>query len=159
MSVKTIAFTLNGEAKEVYANPGEMLVDVLRDKLGLTGTKIGCRSGGCGACTVMVNGKAVNSCLVPVGKVAGATVVTVEGIAENGELHPVQEALVNHGAVQCGFCFPGIVVSSKALLDENPNPDKQEIRKALEGNLCRCTGYIKVEQAVTKAAAQIRKEA
>lgn len=154
MSYKNISFTLNGEVKNVFANPGEMLVDILREKLGLTGTKVGCRTAGCGACTVIIDGKAVNSCMTPVGRVAGATIVTVEGIAENGELHPVQKAMMENGAVQCGFCIPGVVVSSKVLLDEKPNPDLEDIKKALSGHLCRCTGYIKIEEAVANAAAK-----
>jgi aerobic carbon-monoxide dehydrogenase small subunit len=156
MPAKNISFTLNGETKDVFANPGEMLVDVLRDKLGLTGTKIGCRTSSCGACTVIVDGLAVNSCLTPIGKVAGAAVETIEGVAEQGKLHPVQQSLTEKGGVQCGFCTPGIVMSSKVLLNQNPNPDSADIRTALSGNLCRCTGYIKVEEAVVNAAAAIR---
>jgi len=156
MSVKNITFTLNGEVKDVFSNPGEMLVDVLRDKLGLTGTKIGCRTSSCGACTVIVDGLAVNSCLTPIGKVAGAAVETIEGVAEQGKLHPVQQSLTEKGGVQCGFCTPGIVMSSKVLLNQNSNPDSADIRTALSGNLCRCTGYIKVEEAVVNAAAAIR---
>ena len=155
MSVKNISFTLNGEVKDVFANPGEMLVDVLRDKLGLTGTKIGCRTSSCGACTVIVDGLAVNSCMTPIGKVAGAVVETIEGVAEQEKLHPVQQTLTENGAVQCGFCTPGIVMSSKALLNQNPKPDSAAIRTALSGNLCRCTGYMKIEEAVLKAAAAI----
>lgn len=151
MATQTISFTLNGEAREVTADPGDMLVEVLRDKLGLTGTKVGCGTGGCGACTVIIDGLAVNSCLTPMGKVAGSAVETIEGVATDG-LHPVQEQLIESGAVQCGFCMPGIVMSSKALLDHNPDPTPDEIRKALDGNLCRCTGYIRVEEAVKKAA-------
>ncbi|MCK9444846.1 MAG: (2Fe-2S)-binding protein [Tissierellaceae bacterium] len=158
MSLKKISFFLNGEAKDVYANPGDMLVDVIRDKLGLLGTKVGCKTGGCGACTVMLDGLAVNSCMIPVGKVAGKSVVTIEGVAENNELHPIQEAMMEDGAVQCGYCTPGIIVSAKALFDENPNPDSEDIHRALEGNICRCTGYIKVEEAIVKAASNIRKE-
>jgi len=156
MSVKNITFTLNGEVKDVFSNPGEMLVDVLRDKLGLTGTKIGCRTSSCGACTVIVDALAVNSCLTPIGKVAGAAVETIEGVAEQGKLHPVQQSLTEKGGVQCGFCTPGIVMSSKVLLNQNSNPDSADIRTALSGNLCRCTGYIKVEEAVVNAAAAIR---
>ena len=152
MSLKKIEFTINGQPTELWANPGEMLVDVLRDRLNLTGTKIGCRAGDCGACTVIMNGKAVNSCLVPVGKAAGAVIETIEGVAEPEKLHPVQQAMVDNGAVQCGFCFPGMVMSSKALLDQNPDPDRQAIRTALAGNICRCTGYAKIEEAVANAA-------
>lgn len=152
MSLRDISFTLNGERVTVYAKPGELLVDVLRDKLELTGTKVGCRAGDCGACTVILDGCAVNSCLIPVGKVEGAEVQTVEGVADGGELHPVQQAMVDNGAVQCGFCFPGMVMSAKALLDNDPNPDREGIRTALAGNICRCTGYAKIEEAVANAA-------
>ncbi len=152
--MKKISFTLNGQPVEIYAGPGEMLVDVLRDKLALTGTKIGCRAGDCGACTVIINGRAVNSCITPMGKVAGATVETIEGVGTPDHLHPVQQAMIDNGAVQCGFCFPGMVMSSKALLDHNPNPDSQTIRTALAGNICRCTGYTKIEEAVAHAAHQ-----
>jgi carbon-monoxide dehydrogenase small subunit len=154
MSVSTISFTLNGAPCDVIAEPGEMLVDVLREKLGLTGTKVGCGTGGCGACTVILDGVAVNSCLTPMGKIAGRSVVTIEGVATE-ELHPVQKALIGNGAVQCGFCMPGIVMSSKALLDRNPHPTREEIRTALDGNLCRCTGYMRVEDAVEKAASEV----
>lgn len=152
MSIKNIAFTLNREKVSVLAEPGEMLVDVLRDKLGLTGTKIGCRAGDCGACTVILNGAAVNSCLIPLGKAEGAQLQTIEGVAYDDRLHPVQQALMDNGAVQCGFCFPGMVMSAKALLDQNVNPTKEEVRTAIAGNICRCTGYTKIEEAVTDAA-------
>jgi len=152
MAARTISFTLNGEVTEVIAEPGEMLLDVLRDKLGLTGTKEGCGTGGCGACTVILDGLTVNACLTPMGKVVGSKLVTIEGVATH-DLHPVQQALIDTGAVQCGYCIPGIVMSSKALLDRRPNPTLNEIRKALDGNLCRCTGYVKIEEAVQRAAA------
>lgn len=155
MSKKNISFVLNGETVEVYASPDELLVDVLREKLGLTGTKVGCRVGDCGACTVIMNGMAVNSCLLPIGKVAGATIQTVEGVEGPDELHPVQQAMIDHAAVQCGFCFSGMVMSSKALLDQNPDPTREEIRRALAGNICRCTGYAKIEDAVADAAGRI----
>ena len=152
MAVRTISFTLNGKATDIVAEPGEMLLDVLRDKLGMTGTKEGCGTGGCGACTVIIDGFAVNSCLTPIGKVTGSEVMTIEGVATD-DLHPVQQALIDTGAVQCGFCIPGMVMSSKALLDRNPNPTVDDIRHALQGNLCRCTGYVKIEEAVQRAAA------
>jgi len=155
MSGKNISFKLNGELTSVFTDPGEMLVDVLRDKLQLTGTKIGCRAGECGACTVILNGKAVNSCIIPVGKVEGAVVETIEGVGTQDNLHPVQKNMVENGSVQCGFCFPGMVMSSKALLDQNPNPTQEEIKTALAGNICRCTGYAKIEQAVASAAGEM----
>lgn len=154
MNLRNINFTLNGEETSIYANPGELLVDVLRDKFLLKGTKIGCKTGGCGACTVILDGRAVNSCMIPLGKVEGRSVTTVEGISEEGQLHPIQEALIDNGAVQCGFCFSGIVASGKALYDLNPHANEHDVRKALEGNICRCTGFIKIEEAVLKAIRQ-----
>ena len=153
---KNISFLLNGEQVEVYTDPGELLVDVLREKLQLTGTKIGCKAGDCGACTVLLNGTAVNSCLIPVGKVQGASVVTIEGLADGEQLHPVQQAFIDHGAVQCGMCTPGMILSAKALLDNNPSPTQEEIREGLSGNICRCTGYVKIEEAVAGAADTMR---
>lgn len=128
--MKKISFTLNGQPVDIYAEPGEMLVDVLRDRLALTGTKIGCLAGDCGACTVIINGQAVNSCITPMGKVAGAAVETIEGVGTPDYLHPLQQAMIDNGSVQCGFCFPGMVMSSKALLDHNPSPDSKAIRTA-----------------------------
>ncbi len=153
---KAISFLLNGETVEVFVDPGMLLVDVLREELQLTGTKIGCKAGDCGACTVILNGLAVNSCLIPVGKVEGASVVTIEGLAKLDKLHPVQEAFIDHGAIQCGLCTPGFIMSAKALLDKNPCPDKEQIREALSGNICRCTGYVKIEKAVGEAAKAIQ---
>ncbi len=155
MSLKMLKFTLNGEPMEVPVSPSDMLVDVLRDKLELTGTKKGCGEGECGACTVIMNGKAVASCLVPALKAMGAEVETVEGVAKE-KAHPVQEAFMDLGAVQCGFCIPGMIMSSKALLDENPKPSKEEIREAISGNICRCTGYVKIEKAVEGAAQKLQ---
>ena len=153
---KNITFLLNGEQVDVYVNPGELLVDVLRDKLQLTGTKIGCKAGDCGACTVLLNGTAVNSCLIPVGKVQGASVVTIEGLADGETLHPVQQAFIDHGAVQCGLCTPGMIMSAKALLDQNASPTREEIREGMSGNICRCTGYVKIEEAIAGAAEKMR---
>ena len=152
MAKKLITFTLNGEQTEVYVEPDRALVDVIRDDLKLKGTKIGCRSGDCGACTVILNGVAVDSCLIPIAKVSGQSVQTIEGVADGDKLHPVQQAMVDNGAVQCGFCFSGMVMSAKALLDENPDPTREEIRRAISGNLCRCTGYHKIVDAVDIAA-------
>ena len=142
---------------EIPVSPSDMLVDVLRDKLELTGTKKGCGKGECGACTVIMNGKAVASCLVPALKAMGANVETVEGVA-NGKAHPLQETFMDLGAVQCGFCTPGMVMSSKALLDENPKPTKAEIREAIAGNICRCTGYVKIEEAVEAAVQKLQEK-
>ena len=128
-----------------------MLVEVLRDQLELTGTKVACGEGECGACTVLLDGQPVNSCLVPALKVQGREVLTVEGLASLGELHPLQKAFVEHGAVQCGYCTPGMLMSAKALLDHNPNPTEEEVRLAISGNLCRCTGYAKIVEAVLAA--------
>jgi len=157
MSFKTLRFTLNGEPMEIAVSPSDMLVDVLRDKLELTGTKKGCGKGECGACTVIMNGKAVASCLVPALKAIDAEIETIEGVA-NGEAHPLQETFMDLGAVQCGFCTPGMIMSSKALLDDKPQPTKSEIREAIAGNICRCTGYVKIEEAVEAAAEKLREQ-
>jgi carbon-monoxide dehydrogenase small subunit len=133
--------------------PGTLLVDLLRENFGLTGTKVGCREGECGACTVLVDGVAYNSCLMPALKVQGREVTTIEGLQKaDGSLDPIQEAFMDAGAAQCGFCTPGMIMSAKALLDSNPNPEENEIRKALSGVLCRCTGYRKIVQAVKSVA-------
>ena len=125
----------------------------MREHLEITGTKPGCESGECGACTVLVNGKAINSCIFPAMEVHGATVITIEGLAKpSGELHPLQKAFVEHGGVQCGFCTPGMIMAAKGLLDENPNPTEDEIRHALAGNICRCTGYVQIIEAVRAAS-------
>ena len=143
-----VKFTVNGDGREVYVKPGETLLDVIRDDLGLTGTKEGCGKGECGACTVILDGKAVPSCLVLAASVNDKSVITIEGLAENGELHPLQEAFVKYYAVQCGFCTPGMILTAKAYLDINPNPSEDEVRDALQANLCRCTGYEKIVEAV-----------
>jgi aerobic carbon-monoxide dehydrogenase small subunit len=148
----TVNFRLNGEAVEVSCVPDKMLVDLIRDNLELTGTKIGCREGECGACTVIMNGEAVNSCLIPVAKVMGKEIQTIEGVVDKDKLHPIQEAFIDKGAVQCGFCIPGVVMSAKALLDKNKTPDKDELREAISGNICRCTGYVKIEDAINQAS-------
>ena len=147
MSVR-VEFTVNGDPREILVNPGETLLDVLRDDLGLTGTKKGCGKGECGACTVILDGEAVPSCLVLAASVNGKKIITIEGIAENGKLHPLQEAFVKYYAVQCGFCTPGMILTAKAYLDVNPNPSEEEVREALQANLCRCTGYEKIVEAV-----------
>ncbi len=149
-----IAFTLNGLSVEVTAPPMARLLDVLREDLGFVGTKYGCGEGECGACTVLVDGVPVMSCLVPVAQVAGRTVVTVEGIAIDGELGDLQEAFLELGGVQCGICTPGMLVAAKAYLDDGGSPNEEKIREALEGNLCRCTGYAAIVEAVARVAEQ-----
>lgn len=151
---QVISFVLNGDQMELEVESHWTLLYLLREHLELTGTKPGCESGECGACTVLVNGKAINSCIFPAMEVQGATVLTIEGLAKpSGELHPLQRAFVEHGGVQCGFCTPGMIMAAKGLLDENPNPTEDEIRHALAGNICRCTGYVQIIEAV-KAASQ-----
>jgi len=144
--------TLNGQKVTVEIEPSELLAYVLRDRLGMTGTKIGCDEGECGACTVILDGQAVNSCLLPAMKADGCEVVTVEGLAQGGELDPLQRAFIDRGAVQCGYCTPGLLMSVRALLDENPHPSEQEIKDAIAGNLCRCTGYFQIVEAIKEAA-------
>jgi aerobic-type carbon monoxide dehydrogenase small subunit (CoxS/CutS family) len=155
---KTITLTVNDETYEIDVQPKDLLLDVIRDKLSLTGTKRGCDTGECGACTVIMSGKPVNSCLVLAVEADGREITTIEGLAKNGILHPLQEAFVKHGAIQCGFCTPGMILSAKALLDGNSDPTEEEIRVAISGNLCRCTGYTKIIEAI-KACAQAMKEA
>lgn len=149
-----IMLTINGDAYPVAVKAHETLSKVLRDKLGLTGTKIGCENGECGACTVLLNGDPVNSCLVLAVEADGSQIETVEGLSKDGDLHPLQSAFVAHNAIQCGFCTPGMLMSSKALLDRNPHPTEDEIRHALVGNLCRCTGYVRIVEAIQDVAAQ-----
>lgn len=149
--------TVNGTYMEVMVDEEQRLADFLRERLMLTGTKIGCRKGECGACTVILDGKAVTSCLVSVMKAMDAEIWTIEGLGKAGDLHPLQKAFIEKGAVQCGFCTPGMIMSAKALLDQNPDPTGEEIREALSGNICRCTGYVRIEEAVRSAAAQLQK--
>ncbi|MBC7323728.1 MAG: (2Fe-2S)-binding protein [Moorella sp. (in: Bacteria)] len=147
---------VNGAEYEIEAPADITLLELLRENLGLTGTKEGCGKGECGACTVLLDGQAVNSCLIPAARAQGSEVVTIEGLAApDGKLHPLQEAFISEGAVQCGFCTPGMIMSAKALLDSNPRPSREEIKLALAGNLCRCTGYVKIITAVEKAAAML----
>jgi carbon-monoxide dehydrogenase small subunit len=153
---KTIQFTLNGKNVTREVANHRLLLDLLRDEIGATGTKEGCGTGDCGACTVLFNGKPVNSCLVLSGELDGADIVTIEGLQIGPELHPIQKAFLQDGGAQCGYCTPGMLMMSKSLLDENPNPSEEDIRYALSGNLCRCTGYAKIIQAVQDAAAMIR---
>lgn len=150
--------TINGDVTEFLCDPGASLLDVLRDTLHLTGSKEGCGSGDCGACTVELDGEMVCSCLVLAAEAEGRTVATIEGVAEGSVLHPVQQKFLEHAALQCGFCTPGFIVAAKSLLDRNPNPTETEVRYWLAGNLCRCTGYDKIVRAVMDAAAELRQE-
>ena len=147
-----ITLKINGESYEVAVEPRKLLVDALRDDLGLMGTKKACDFGNCGSCTVLIDGKPVLSCLTLAIEARDKDILTIEGMARNGHLHPLQQAFVDYGAIQCGFCTPGMLLSAKALLDENPQPTDTEIKEALSGNLCRCTGYVKIIEAVEKAA-------
>ena len=155
---RVLSFTLNGDPIEVVCKDNMTLLDLLRDKLGLTGTKKGCEQGECGACTVMLDGKPVNSCCTLAVECEGRDVVTVEGIAKNSQLHPIQKQFIEKWALQCGYCTPGMIMSAKALLDVNPHPTELEIREAIEGNLCRCTGYAKIVEAIQAAAAEMNWE-
>jgi len=151
-----VSFEVNGKQVSVESLPNRTLLDALREDLGLTGVKDACGGEGeCGACTVIVDGKSVNSCMVFIGQVEGCTIETIEGIAKNGELHPLQRAFVEAGAVQCGCCTPGAIMAAKALLKENPHPSDEQIREGLSGNLCRCTGYVKMIDAVRRAAQEM----
>lgn len=154
MSFHHISLTVNGEYEQVDVPSQMTLLQMLREKLALTGTKNGCSAGECGACTVLLNGEPVNSCMVLAVECQGASVVTVEGLAQDGVLDPLQQAIIDHGGVQCGFCTPGMLISARALLNRNPDPTEEEIRSALVGNLCRCTGYIRIVDAVRDAAAR-----
>lgn len=147
-----LSFVLNGQPMHIDELPDTRVIDLLRESLGLTGTKEGCGSGECGACTILVDGEARLSCLMKVAQLEGRVVTTIEGVAPVGTLHPLQEAFIEHGAVQCGFCTPGIVLTALALLARNPRPDRHTIREGLSGNLCRCTGYQKIVDAVEAAA-------
>jgi aerobic carbon-monoxide dehydrogenase small subunit len=149
---KTIALNVNGELHEIAVNPWQTLVDVIRDGLRLTGTKRACGLGTCGVCTVIIDGKAILSCLTLAVECEGHSITTIEGIGGPEGLHPIQKSFIENGAVQCGFCTPGVILSAKALLDENPNPNDEEIKEALSGTFCRCTGHIKTVEAVRKAA-------
>jgi carbon-monoxide dehydrogenase small subunit len=158
MSRIHVTTTVNGDEREFLCAPGQTLLDALRDELGMTGSKEGCGSGDCGACTVVLDGEMVCSCLVLAGEAQGRRVDTIEGVAEGSQLHPVQQKFLENAALQCGFCTPGFIVASKALLDKNPNPTETEVRYWLAGNLCRCTGYDKIVRAVLDAAAELRQE-
>ena len=147
---------VNGEDYETFTESWKTLVQVLREELGLTGTKEGGNTGNCGVCTVLIDGKAVKSCMVLASQATGTDILTIEGLSKNG-VHPLQQAFIDHFAVQCGFCTPGMILRSKALLDENPNPTEEEVKLGLAGNLCRCTGYVKIVEAVLSAAKMMGK--
>jgi len=148
----TIELSVNGLIWPVTVEADELLVDVLRERLGLRGTKKGCGTGDCGACTVLLDGRAVNSCLILAVAAEGLAITTIEGLAEGDDIHPIQQAYIDQGAVQCGFCTPGMIMATKGLLDENPQPTRDEIRTALAGNICRCTGYWRIVAAVESLA-------
>ena len=153
-----VSTTVNGDAVEFACPQDETLIDSLRDRLSLTGAKEGCGTGDCGACSITLDGRLVCACLVLGAEADGRRIETVEGLSEGGKLHPLQEKFIEHAALQCGICTPGFLVAAKALLDRNPNPNVEEIRYALAGNLCRCTGYDKIVRAVQAAAKQMRKK-
>jgi carbon-monoxide dehydrogenase small subunit len=158
MSKLLVSTSVNGDPQQFLCDPETTLLDALREEMGLTGSKEGCGSGDCGACTVVLDGKMVCSCLVLAPEAEGRQIATIEGVAEGSVLHPVQRKFLEHGALQCGFCTPGFIVASKALLDRNPDPSETEVRYWLAGNLCRCTGYDKIVRAVMDAAAELRQE-
>jgi carbon-monoxide dehydrogenase small subunit len=158
MSKEKIQMEVNGKIVTVEVEPSDLLVDVLRENLGLTGTKAGCRAGECGACSVILNGKVVTSCLIPALKAEGGKITTIEGLEKDGELHPLQKAFVEMGAIQCGFCTPGMLLSAKNLLDQNPHPTLEEVKTAISGVLCRCTGYQKIIHAIQAAGETIRNQ-
>ena len=151
-------FNVNGVIYEEEIDHRRTLLEVLRENFGLLGTHKGCDEGQCGACTVLIDGKAVNSCLILAASVQGKKITTIEGLAQGEKLHPIQEAFVEAGAIQCGFCTPGMIMITKAFLDKNPNPTEEEAKRAISGNLCRCTGYFQIIDAVMKAAEKMRKE-
>ncbi len=149
---RLIQLKVNGEPYEVAIHPHRTLAEVLREELDLIGTKIACNAGDCGSCTVIIDGKSMVSCLTLAVEVEGKEILTIEGLAKDGELHPIQKSFVDHGAIQCGFCSPGAIMSAKALLDENPSPTEKEVRAGIAGNLCRCTGYTKIVEAILTAS-------
>jgi aerobic-type carbon monoxide dehydrogenase small subunit (CoxS/CutS family) len=151
-----ISFQLNGKKTEVLIDPTETLLWVLRNHFGLTGTKYGCGMGFCGACTILVDNEAVRSCTIPVGDVKGKTVVTIEGLASDGELHPVQKAFVEHDAMQCGYCTPGMIMNATGLLLKNPSPTRDQIREGMDDNFCRCGAHVRIVEAVDTAAKEMR---
>jgi carbon-monoxide dehydrogenase small subunit len=153
---RVIELTVNGNTYDVVISPQDLLIDVLRQKLDLTGTKKGCGQGDCGTCTVLIDGRRALACLTLAIACEGRRILTIEGMEKNGALHPIQQAFIDRGAVQCGYCTPGMVMSAKALLDENPTPTEHEIKLGISGNLCRCTGYVKIVEAVRDAAGRLQ---
>lgn len=149
-----IRLTINDELYEVSVEPYKTLIDIIRDDIGLTGTKKGCGTGDCGSCTIILDGKPVNSCLILGVEVDGSNILTIEGLRKGEELHPIQKAFIEHGAIQCGYCTPGMIISAKALLDNFPNPTEDQVKTALSGNLCRCTGYKKIIEAIMNVGSQ-----
>jgi len=158
MEMKEIKFILNNKHYELSVKPWQTLLEVIREDLKLTGTKEGCGEGECGSCTVIMGGKTVNSCLVPAAEANNQNIMTIEGLADGENLDPIQEAFINHSGMQCGFCTPGMIMSAKALLDENPDPSEEEIREGIAGNFCRCTGYTKIIESISSAADLIKGE-
>jgi carbon-monoxide dehydrogenase small subunit len=150
-----IHLKINSEPYEISVKSNLTLLDFLRDEIGLTGTKKGCDTGQCGACTVLLDGRTINSCLVLAVDANGKEVLTIEGLAKDGQLHPLQEVFIQEGAVQCGYCTSGMILSAKALLDENPNPKEEEVKKGIAGNLCRCTGYVRIVKAILNVAKKL----
>jgi len=156
-SKRTVRFRVNGESLSLAVDDWKTLLEVLRDDLGLTGAKYACGTGECGACTVLMDGKPILSCLTLAVRVEGKEILSIEGLAKDGVLHPIQQAFLEHGAVQCGFCTPGLVLTAKSLLDRNPAPTEKQIREYIKGNLCRCTGYAKVVEAISACADMSKK--
>ena len=151
-----ISFTLNGRLQEIDVQPHELLLDVVRERLGLTGAKRSCDVQVCGACTLLVDGRPISACTTLAFEVRGRSVLTIEGLAENGKLHPLQQAFIEHGGFQCGFCTPGMILAAKALLDENPDPSEADLKHFMHGNICRCTGYKKIIESIMAAAKTMR---
>jgi carbon-monoxide dehydrogenase small subunit len=158
MQRKKIRFTINSRPCELAIKPWQTLLELIREDLKLTGTKEGCGEGECGSCTVIMGGRTVNSCLVPAMEADGQEILTIEGMSDGDKLHPIQEAFVEHSGTQCGFCTPGMIMSAKALLDDNPDPSQEEIREGISGNLCRCTGYTKIFESISAAAHAMKRE-
>ncbi len=157
MKEQITKFLINGRTYEMFIEPSLTLLELLRDKIGLTGTKLSCGVGACGACTILLDGKAVNSCLTLAVTVQGKNILTIEGLKKGTVLHPIQKEFIDHGAIQCGFCTSGMIMAAKVLLDNNPNPTIGEVKESLSGNLCRCTGYVKIIDAVVAAAKAMKK--
>lgn len=154
--MQMITLNINGRAMELTVSKNETLLSVLRERLNLTGTKCGCDTNDCGSCKVVIDGQAVNSCSVTASRLTGKSITTIEGLSDGEKLHPIQEAFVECGAVQCGYCTPGMIMTAKAFLDQNPEPTEEEVRKAIDKNLCRCTGYVKIVEAVLAASGKMR---